>query len=85
MDIDYYVHLHAINYSKYGYGRNENDETSKSPKSDLDYYIAKHNEIINKYKNSKEPLKNKKIENFYKKVFFDKSSNNKEDEIYKNL
>ena len=50
MDIDYYVHLHAINYSKYGYGRNENDETSKSPKSDLDYYIAKHNEIINKYK-----------------------------------
>ena len=85
MDIDYYVHLHAINYSKYGYGKNKNDETSKSPESDLDYYIAKHNEIINKYKKSKESLENTKIQNFYQKVFFDELSNKKEDEIYKNL
>lgn len=85
MNIDYYVHLHAINYSKYGYGRNENDETSKSPESDLNYYIAKHDEIINKYKKSKEPLENKKIQTFYQKVFFDKLSDSKEDEIYKKL
>lgn len=85
MNIDYYVHLHAINYSKYGYSRNKNDKMSKSPESDLNYYIEKHNEIINKYKKSKEPLENKKIQNFYKKLFFDKLSDNKEDEIYKKL
>lgn len=84
--MEYYVHLHAINYENYGIDTVQTGENnSGKTESVLKQYLEKHNNIINEYVNSKEKLQNEELENFYKKVFFEDLSDSSSDKIYKKL